>query len=262
MTRWTHYLVRYTVLSLVTVVAIGIMAFVSIRDDSAARRAREQVTTPLPVVAQPKPLVAAQRVHASLHEITAKFSGKIRPWETYSVGFEQPGRIIDLGTGTRGQQLDEGSRVNKGQMLARIDDRIFRARLAEASANLEQSSSDLSRARELRESGYDSISEAEFQEYLTARALAQAVLDIATKNLEDAVLLSPVDAVIARRMSEPGEMVAANQTVFDLVQNEDMLLVVDVPESRIRELQNRMRTIREIDDSAAGDAESRVFAPA
>ncbi len=259
MTRWTHHLVRYGTLTLVTVFAIGVMAYVSMRDDAAAQQALQQVTTPVPVVAQPKPLVAAERVKASLHEVTAKFSGKIRPWETYSVGFEQPGRIVELGVGERGEPLDDGSRVKQGQTLARIDDRILRARLAEATANLEQASSDLERARELRSGAYETITKAEFQGFLTAHSLAQAALAIATKNLEDAELKSPVNATISRRMAEPGEVVPANQTVFDLVQNDDMLLVVDVPESQIRELQSRMRAVRSAEQTGTNDAESRVF---
>ena len=86
------------------------MMWVSMRDDTAAQRAREQVTTPVPVVAQTKPLVAVNQVEASVHEVTARFSGKLRPWETYTLGFEQPGRIVTLGTDEKGQPLDDGSR--------------------------------------------------------------------------------------------------------------------------------------------------------
>ena len=133
--------------------------------------------------------------------------------------------------------------------------------MAEASANLEQASSDLVRARQVREGGFGGITDAELQEYLTSEALSKAALEIATKNLEDAVLRSPVDATVARRMAEPGESVSAHQTVFELVENDDVLLVVDVPESRIRELQDRMRTVRKAraKRTTNGDPESQVF---
>lgn len=259
MPQWTQHAARYIALTIITVVAVGIMAWVSMRDDSAARRAREQLTTPVPIAAQIKPLVAAQEVEASIREVTSKFSGKIRVWETYSLGFEQPGRIVELGTDEAGRPLDDGSRVSEGQVLARLDDRVLQARVAEATANLEQASSDLIRAREVKDTGYRAITDAEFQQYLTQEALAKAALDIATKNLQDAVLYAPVDGTIARRMAEPGEFVSANSTVFDVVETDRLLLVVDVPESKIRALQSRMRTVRETQQNDFNDPEAGVF---
>lgn len=260
MTKWMKAVVRYATLTVITIVAIGVMAWVSMRDDSAARHAKEQITTPVPVVATPKPLVAVEQLEASLQEVTEKFSGKLRPWETYSIGFEQPGRLIELGTDDQGMPLDDSSRVTKGQVLARIDQRVLQARRAEASAQLEQSSSDLARARELRDQDFGAITEAEFQEALTAQALAQASLDIAEKNLQDAVIYAPVDATISQRMAQPGEYVGANATIFELVQNDDLLLVVDVPESKIPELQQRMRTVERIRQTGKqSDPEANVF---
>lgn len=259
MTRWTRHIVRYATLTAVTIVAIGIMAWVSMRDDSAARLAREQLTTAIPVVAQTKPLVAVKQIEAALHEVTAKYSGKIRPWETYSLAFEQTGRIVELGVDESGQPLDDGSRVKAGQVLSRIDDRVFQARVAEATANLEQASSDLRRVRQVREGGFGGVTEAEFQQALTDEALAKASLDIATKNLKDSVLYSPVDATVARRMAEPGESVMADENVFELVQNEEVLLVVDVPESEIRELQRRYTKVREAKAANASDPDARIF---
>ncbi|MCO6044597.1 efflux RND transporter periplasmic adaptor subunit [Aeoliella sp. ICT_H6.2] len=259
MPQWTQHVARYIALSVITLLAIGIMAWVSMRDDSAARRAREQLTTPVPVAAQIKPLVAAQDVEASVCEVTSKFSGKIRAWETYSLGFEQPGRIVELGQNEAGQPLDDGSRVAKGQVLARLDNRVLQARVAEATANLEQASSDLGRARQVKSNGYGAITEAEYQQYLTQEALAKAALEIAAKNLQDAVLYAPVQGTIARRLAEPGEFVSANSTVFELVENDQLLLVIDVPESQIRELQSRMRAVKQAQQDGFTDPEAGVF---
>ncbi|WP_425399707.1 efflux RND transporter periplasmic adaptor subunit [Aeoliella sp.] len=259
MPQWTQHAARYVALTIITVLAIGIMGWVSMRDNSAAKHAREQLTTQVPVVAQTKPLVAAKAVKPSIREVTAKFSGKIRAWETYSLGFEQPGRIVELGKDEAGRPLDDGSRVKAGQVLARLDDRVWQARVAEATANLEQASSDLSRARDVKASGFRAITDAEFQQYLTQEALAKAALEIATKNLQDAVLYAPVEGTISRRMAEPGEFVSANATVFELVENDQLLLVVDVPESKIRELHHRMRAVEQASASNLSDPEAGIF---
>ncbi|MGI9458206.1 MAG: hypothetical protein ACR2NU_16705, partial [Aeoliella sp.] len=125
MTKWMRESVRYAILVAITIMAIGVMRWVSKRDDSAALRAKEQITSDVPVVARPKPLVAVEKIEAALHEVTSTFSGKIRPWETYSVGFELGGRLVELGIDDQGHPLDVGSRVSAGQLLGRLDDRIL-----------------------------------------------------------------------------------------------------------------------------------------
>ncbi len=260
MTKWMRESIRYTALLTLTVMAIGVMMWASRRDDSAATLAKKQVTTEVPIVAQSKPLVAVKRVEASLHEVVSKYTGKIRPWETYSIGFEVGGRLVELGTDKEGNPLDDGSRVVAGQLLGRLDDRILVARRSEASAQREQAATDLRRARNVREAGLGAITEADFQQALTDQALATAQLEIATKNLEDATLTTPVDATISRRLAEPGESVAPNQTVFELVQNDPVLLVVDVPEADIPEIQRRMRSVQVARKKGEqGDPESRLF---
>ena len=53
-------------------------------------------------------------------------------------------------------------------------------------------------------------------------------------------------------MVKAGESVSPNQIAFELVENQDVLLVVDVPETRIRELEQRKRDV-------ATDTEDSVF---
>ncbi len=38
-------------------------------------------------------------------------------------------------------------------------------------------------------------------------------------------------------MAEPGESVSANQVVFEVVENAEVLLVVEAPESQVREFE-------------------------
>ncbi|QDU90157.1 Multidrug resistance protein MdtE precursor [Pirellulimonas nuda] len=243
-------LAKYSVLTAITVAAIFVMWWSSKKDDSAAARMRDQLAAPAPAIAKAKPRVAVRSVEPGLCELTVTFSGKIRPWETYTLGFEVGGRVQQLGVNQAGEMLDVGDRVVAGQVLARLDDRVYIARRGEAVAQFEQATSDLRRARQLYEGRSGALTEAEFQEVLTQMALAKSQQEVAVKNLEDSVLVSPVDGTIADRMAVPGESVGPNEAVFEIVQNDDVLLVVDVPESRVRELQARMRVTRQQDADA------------
>jgi multidrug efflux system membrane fusion protein len=73
--------------------------------------------------------------------------------------------------------------------------------------------------------------------------LARAQSEIAAKNLEDAVVRAPVAAAISQRLIKAGESVGPHQPVFELVENDRVLLTIHVPESRIRELEQRQREI-------------------
>lgn len=246
---------RYGLLTVITVLAAIGMWWVSVEDGAELARLRAQIASPVPDIAEKRPTVAVEPIAVESCEITVGCSGKIRPWEVYTLGFEVGGRVEALGENAAGEPLDDGAPVKAGQVIARIDDRIYKARRQEAAAQLEQARSDIDRARQLRDGPSGAITDAEYQELLTKLALAKSQFEIASKNLEDTVIASPVDGDISHRMVEPGETIGANKPVFEIVQNDPVLLVVDIPESRVRELQSRWMMV----ESAREAGEPDVF---
>lgn len=253
-------IIHYAVLTIVTLVAIVVMWMLSAKGQLEQNRNAMHVRK-LSRVAAPKALVSMEPLTVEIREITSNYAGKIQPWEMYQVGFEVGGRVASLGENRHGQPLDEGDRVDEGQVLALLDDRVFRAQKSEAAARVEQAASDLQRAQRVRQANPAAMSESELQSLVTELALARAQHEVAIKNLEDATLKAPVNAVISQRLIKSGESVSPHQLVFELVQNEDVLLVVDVPESHIRELELRKRIVEENQASSnpSIDPEDRVF---
>ncbi len=238
----TEKILHYVVLIAVTIAAVWVMWKLSSKADVNASQ-DELLQRKLPAVVASKALVEIEPLQVQMCEIYSTFSGKIRAWETYQIGFEVPGRVASLGQNDQGNELDEGDRVAKGQVLATLDQRVYQAQEREAAARVAQAQSDVQRAERVRQSNPAAITEAEIQSLVTTQALAEAQYEVTVKNLEDATLRSPVDATISKRMVKQGESVTAHQQVFELVENGDVLLVVDVPESRIRELEARQRQI-------------------
>lgn len=252
---------RYLFLILLTLVATGVMYWVSRPNIDDGSLGDVFGVSALPTSAAPKSLVNADQVEPIWSEVKVAFSGKVRAWETYSLGFEVGGRVSELGIDASGRPLDDGARVIKGQILARIDDRVLKARQDESAAQLELAGSDLERSRRIRENTPGAISEADYQSDLTQFALRRAAHEIAMKNLDDSALVSPVDGVIFRRMVEPGESVNPNTSIFEIVQNNRLRLVLSVPESRIRELEMRRRmVVQSKDDTAAALADQKFKA--
>lgn len=221
-----------------TVVAVGVMLTTGTRS-SRKNETSESHPRPQPV----SPVVVRKLTRDSI-EILDSYSGMIRPFERFSLSFEISGRIERLGTDAAGRMLDEGARVTKGQVLAKLDDRIFLARRQETVARLEQAQQNMRRAQTLwDQGGVSRISEVEFQRNVTDLTIAKSQAQIALKSLEDTTLVAAHDGVLSRRFVNAGESVTPQQVSFELVQINNVLLVVGVPESRIQEVVQRQNAV-------------------
>ena len=167
---------------------------------------------------------------------TISSSGTIEPSETVDVGAQVAGRIITFGTDINGQTIDYNSVVEKGAVLAKIDDSVYAADLSvakagelSAAANLEQMSARLDQAGaewKRAQSLYDSklMSQVDYDtdkaNYEVAKAnvsvarsevaQAQADLDKAQRNLDFCIIKSPVTGVIIDRRVNIGQTVVSS----------------------------------------------------
>ncbi len=123
--------------------------------------------------------------------------------------FQRPGRVIWVAPGPGGRELKPGDPVRKGQVLAKVDARLDRQRIATMEAYLAQAQSQARQAqRELarREKLFarGAVSRATLQEYRAAAESARAQVRAARAQLEQArlnpgfaVITSPIDGIIA-----------------------------------------------------------------
>ena len=177
-------------------------------------------------------------------EILDSYTGMIRPFRRSTLSFDMSGRVITLGqrTGSLSDsanpdlELDVGDWIEVGQVLATLDQRAHLARLHEAKARLDLAAAEFERASNLKERDPSAISDSEFHRRSADVAVTQAQMNLASKVLEDSTLVALRRGVISHRYLHPGEVVNANEPVFEVVEVEQVLLVVGVPESRIRQL--------------------------
>lgn len=248
---------RLAALILVTLFSVAVMFATAVKStpNGGSESAGESATK----IAAAAPVVVSV-LRTEPIEILDIYSGMIQPFERYSVAFEIPGRIIELGQTSSGVDLDEGDAVHDGQVLAVMDQRILKARVQETQAILEQAQQELQRAKQLRNRRSQVITETEFQRRVTELAIAEAQFATAEKNLEDATLISPCDGRISKRMVNEGESITMHQPVFEIVEVDRLLLVVGVPESRVRELENRRKQINQrASDGATVDEPFRAY---
>lgn len=127
-------------------------------------------------------------------------------------------REIDLsfkvGGVVAGVFVEEGARVKKGQLLARLDPTEVDAALRQAKEGATKAERDLDRVRRLHASGALPLSEMQNAE--TVVLLARASVDAAAFNLQRASMFAPDDGRVDRRLVEAGEVVSPGRPVFHL----------------------------------------------
>ncbi|WP_394821866.1 efflux RND transporter periplasmic adaptor subunit [Pendulispora albinea] len=108
--------------------------------------------------------------------------------------------------------VEEGARVRKGQVLARLDPTEVDAALRQANETSARAERDVERARKLHAT--NAIPVSDLQNAETAAAQAKAGVDTAAWNAQRAVVVAPDDGRIERRSVDPGEIVMPGTPVF------------------------------------------------
>lgn len=190
-------------------------------------------------------LMPAPRVVKRERDRTVKATGVIKP----SVGAE-----VRVGSRTSGVVrrlfVRIGDRVEKGQLLAELDDRDLvarrneaRAALQLADANLDYAKADLQRKQTMRDLVAPSELDLAARAFAVAeqqRAGAKASLDFATTQLGYVRIVAPIAGVVASVSTQEGETVAASfaaptfVTLVDLSRLEVWAYVDETDIGRIR----------------------------
>ena len=164
-------------------------------------------------------------------------------------------KYITIGTKILGQimeePIEEGQHVTKGQLLARIDDRDYRAQLHQAAADhdLAVANVELKRTQALRnealyKSGVASRDQLDVAENALAVARADmartaAAIDFAKFNVSQCYITSPINGIVLKKYREQGDTInyggdiQAGGGATDIVQladTGDMRAEVDINE--------------------------------
>lgn len=162
-----------------------------------------------------------QASRASLPE-RIEFSGPLVAPNTAVLRAKASGTLLSLA-------VAEGSRVQAGQLLGRIDMAELGSRIAERSAYLESARATLlqaerSHANNLRLAAQNFISpsaldnsRAQLDTARAALAAAQATLDTTRVAQRDATLIAPIAGIVAKRQVLPGEKLSVEQPVLTIV---------------------------------------------
>jgi RND family efflux transporter MFP subunit len=127
--------------------------------------------------------------------------------------------------------VSEGQKVDKGQLLATLNNATAQNSLDLATAQLNRAQDAYNRMVKLHDNG--SLPDIKFVEVESGLQQAKSQVAIARKNLDDCKLYAPRNGVIATRSVEPGTNMSPNMAAFKLVTIENVLVKISVPENEI-----------------------------
>ncbi|MEM8953235.1 MAG: efflux RND transporter periplasmic adaptor subunit [Verrucomicrobiota bacterium] len=158
-----------------------------------------------------------------MYDVQDRFVGRVEAARSSALGFELPGTVEMM-------SVDDGMRVETGDVLARLDTARLEARRGELVASLEQfqASRDLAdqtlkRTQEAVGKGAVSLQEGDeaAERLRTGEAVvrrAEAQLEAIDVDLAKSELLAPYAGTIAAREVDEGAIVSAGQTVLRLLE--------------------------------------------
>lgn len=173
--------------------------------------------------------VPVETAVAAPHTILASYAGTatLEAVAEADVAAKAAGTLLHI-------NVEEGDRVHKGQVLARLDD-------ADARAQLDQSLAQMRKADAL----YDYAKKAIDRKLIPQRDFSQAKYDrenmraayaAARLQLEHTQVIAPISGVISRRDVKLGNLVTQNQVLFHIVDMRPLQAVLKVPERELGKL--------------------------
>lgn len=206
--------------------AAGYGAFVTYTERFAAPE--------VPAAASRARPAAVELAPASLRRLarTVEAVGTTRARQSVAIVPQAEGQVVATA-------IDPGAEVEKGAVLARLDDVIERADLAEAKARVTEQSQALDRARQLR--GSNAISQATLEDTIARLAEARAQLDRARQRLADRTIAAPFAGVVGLAEIDPGARVGTGDVLTRLDDLGEVMVEFALPETLFAQVREGLR---------------------
>ncbi len=166
--------------------------------------------------------VAAAPVSTQSDDAVSEIMGSVMARNTANISTKTQARVDRL-------PVDIGSRVRQGELLAELDSRDLQARVQQARAVFEQTSTDLQRFEKML--SQQLVTQQEFDVVKSRATVAEASLREAEAMLSYSHVTAPFAGVVTKRQIDLGDMVFPGQPLFTLEESGAARFVVSIAES-------------------------------
>jgi multidrug efflux pump subunit AcrA (membrane-fusion protein) len=173
----------------------------------------------------------------------------------------------------QGLTVREGDIVKAGQVIARVDATEYQARVAQAQQQADSAKSQV----DIAQRQYDNNKALVDQGFISKTALdtslnnlsaaqathkaALAAVDVARKTLDDTVLRAPISGVVSQRLAQPGERVAIDGKVVEIVDLGRLELEATLSAGESIDVRVGQEAVLRIEGSTRGRRESGPHQP-
>ena len=150
-----------------------------------------------------------------------KSTGSLRPDEQVELAFETSGKIVGI-------NFTEGTRVKKGDLLAKINDRPLQAQLEKLTAQKKLTEDKEFRQRSLLDK--DAISKESYDQIVTELQTIQADINLILARISETELRAPFNGIIGLRYVSEGSYTNPSTKIARLVKISPIKLQFSIPE--------------------------------
>ena len=205
-----------TVNPVVSVVATALLVTLTgcgVGEASFADRAGIEASTPLPV--------ETTHPYRADIDVTYEASAAIATDADAAVVARVGGELVEL-------LVEEGDRVEAGQVLARLDGRRLRLEMLAAKADLERIRREYKRNIDLHERGL--ISASMFEGLKFDLAALQANYELKQLNYDYSNIRAPIAGIVATREIKPGQNVDVGDVTFRITETTELSAYLQIPQ--------------------------------
>lgn len=191
------------------------------------------------------PAVPVEAALASRGQISAFFSG------TATLEAEQEAFVVAKAGGIVEEIfVEEGSAVEAGTPLAKLDDERLALDMERARVTLERMQRESERQKEMFDKQL--VSAEEYESVRSEYEAQKAVYDLAVLQVEHTTVRAPITGVVSERFIKVGNMVQSNEQTFRVTDFRPLLAILYVPERELNRLRVGQRAEVRV-DALSGD---------
>ncbi len=157
-----------------------------------------------------------------------KSTGTLRPDEEVDLSFETSGKIVSI-------KFTEGTRVKKGDLLAKINDRPLQAQLQKLLAEKKLTEGKEFRQRSLLDK--DAISQESYDQIVTELQTIEADINLIEARISETELRAPFDGIIGLRYLSEGSYATSSTVIARLIKMSPIKIEFSIPEKYAQEIQ-------------------------
>lgn len=124
--------------------------------------------------------------------------------------------------------VDEGDRVEKGDVLAELDTSELKTQISSATTQLQKAKSDYERARKGLADGI--MPKVDYDNAKFAYEQQQANLEQLNVQLANMTIRAPMSGIVTKKMAQAGQIISTGSPCFEVIDPQSYMLTVNAPE--------------------------------